>query len=166
MEFGITRGGEAAEELFRKITGATKPTGASVGDALLDGDKPVEIKAVGVDSSAINQVRPVKFIPLVVFHARDSQWYVIPAHRVVQHAARRTRGQHCENPFECVGFRIREVADYRISADDLQAATRRAWEEALPHGPLRNAMEDTLRASRQEADRALRAVRAYFEAGK
>lgn len=94
MTNGISRAGRIAEQRFREITGAA-PTGrTSDGDALLEG-RPVEVKQASTNT--LNQVRPVKYLPLVVLDTRTSGWYVVPPDEVVRLAAQRGRGQHTDS---------------------------------------------------------------------
>lgn len=94
---GISRGGADAEELFRSLTGATIAERAALGDAIVDG-RYVEVKKA--TSATLNQVRAVKYIPLVALSVPEMTWYVIPANEIVRQCARKRRGQHTENPFE------------------------------------------------------------------
>lgn len=59
----ITHDGTPTEARFRLITGACQAAARSDGDALLDGHL-VELKYAA--GGAVNQVRAVKYIPLVV----------------------------------------------------------------------------------------------------
>jgi len=87
---GISRGGKEAEERFMAITGATPTARAALGDAVLDGTT-VEIKHTK-RTETLNQVRAVKYIPLVVWVSGEDAWYVIPAHRIVAIVSDRKRG--------------------------------------------------------------------------
>ena len=78
---GISKSGKSAEESFRKITGASKSPKSSIGDAILCG-YAIEVKKAS--SNTINQVRAVKWIPLVVRDDKHDEWYVIPAPDVVE----------------------------------------------------------------------------------
>ncbi len=62
--FGISFGGRQAEQEYMERTGAIPAPAASIGDVLLE-DYPVEIKRS--TSSTLNQVRAVKYIPLVAY---------------------------------------------------------------------------------------------------
>ncbi len=74
--FGISHGGRSAEDLFISLTGAQRVDKAALGDAVLEG-RHVEVKHAS--SSTLNQVRAVKYIPLVVYHSPSTAWYVVPA---------------------------------------------------------------------------------------
>jgi hypothetical protein len=124
---GISHAGKSAEERFRELTGAEKSPAAAMGDAVLDGIG-VEIKKAS--SNTINQVRAVKYIPLVVLDDPSDQWYVVPAHEVVRQVAVKSRGQHTEIPFECATLSLKNVASYAVSAADLRAAGNAAAQES------------------------------------
>lgn len=155
--FGISGGGRSAEDRFRALTGATLAPKASVGDAVLDGC-PIEVK--NATSDTLNQVRAVKYIPLVAYHVPTDSWYVVPAPDVVRLVSSKARGQHTENPFESATLSVRNLAPYRVTseatlADEVRAAIARG--EA--HPKIRAAMEDVLQASKDLAISAIDEVR-------
>lgn len=159
--FGISGGGRSAEQLFREITGAGPARRAAEADALLDGH-PVEVKRA--TSVTLNQVRAVKYLPLVVHYAPGDEWYVIPAHVVVAAVSQKRRGQHTENPFESATLNLNNFAAQRIAgAHRLRSATLQAIEESEQFPQLREAMNDVLRQSRELADDSLRHVRALLQ---
>ena len=65
-----------------------------LGDAELGGAF-VEVKKA--TAATLNQVRAVKYIPLVAYHEPTDTWYVVPAHVIVCLVASKGRGQHTEN---------------------------------------------------------------------
>lgn len=73
MAFGISFGGLSAQNKFLAITGATKSR-ASEGDAVLEGHL-VEVKQA--NSNTLNQVRAVKYLPIVVLYVPEDAWFVI-----------------------------------------------------------------------------------------
>lgn len=155
--FGISGGGRSAEELFRQITGATPADRASQGDALLEGH-PVEVKRA--TKVTLNQVRAVKYLPLVVYFEPADEWYVVPAHVVVAGVSQKRRGQHTENPFECATLSLRNLRAWRVEAEqDLRETTLDAIAESDRYPELRSAMEDVLGESRELADASLERVR-------
>ncbi len=155
--FGISGGGRSAEELFREMTGAAPAERAAQGDALLEGH-PVEVKRA--TSVTLNQVRAVKYLPIVVHYAPADEWYVVPAHVVVAAVSQKRRGQHTENPFESATLSLRNLHAWRIeSAVSLRSATLVAIEESDRYPDLRAAMEDVLRESRDLAETSLERVR-------
>ena len=155
--FGISAGGRSAEEAFRALTGATSAPKASEGDALLQGH-PVEVKRA--TSVTLNQVRAVKYIPLVVHFEPADEWYVVPAHVVVAAVSQKTRGQHTENPFESATLSLNNLHAYKVAeAGGLRDATLHAIHESERFPELREAMTEVLRESRELADGSLRRVR-------
>jgi hypothetical protein len=140
--------GEEAAQLFFAITGAHRPRSAKRGDAVVYVSgfaHYVEIKAVG--SNQINQVRPVRFIPLALWDRNTRVWHVVPGNRVVTAAARKFRGQHTESPFECCSLRLDKLSAYRVEDDLLPAAIRQAIAEDVGrqdlHDLMRNLVRDT-----------------------
>ena len=109
--FGLSGGGRSAEDLFRQLAGAVPAGRAAQGDALLQGH-PVEIKRATSDT--LNQVRAVKYLPIVVHFAPADEWYVVPAHVVVAAVSRKRRGQHTENPFESATLSLRNLRDWKV----------------------------------------------------
>lgn len=156
--FGISGGGRSAEEEFIRLTGAHRPARAAQGDCVLEGT-PIEIKRA--TSTTLNQVRAVKFIPLVVYYVPADTWYVVPASRVVALVSRKARGQHTENPFESATLSIRQLDAYRISDRSLlKEYAIRAIQDGAQHAALRDAMDDVLQQSRDLAMQSLAKVRA------
>lgn len=139
----ITRTGNPTEVAFRVLTGARLAAARRDGDAILDG-YVVELKFAS--GGAINQVRAVKYIPLVVHTGKD--WYVIPPNEVVRLAARKKRGQHGENPFENAVFCLDEVAHRRVPESSLAAATLAAVREGHAWPGLQREMAAMLGACR------------------
>lgn len=158
--FGISRGGRSAEELFRELTVAAPTERAAQGDALLEG-YPVEVKRA--TSVTLNQVRAVKYLPIVVHYAPADEWYVVPAHVVVAAVSQKVRGQHTENPFESATLSLRNLGAWRIeSANLLRSATLAAIDESKGFPELGAAMEEVLHESRELAVTSLERVRAIL----
>jgi len=155
--FGISGGGRSAEELFREITGAGPTKQAADGDALLEGH-PIEVKRA--TSATLNQVRAVKYLPIVVHYAPRDEWYVIPAHVVVAAVSQKRRGQHTENPFESATLSLNHLASWRIEgAHRLRSATLQAIADSEQFPKLHEAMQEVLRESRELADESLQRIR-------
>ncbi len=132
---GISNTGDSAEELFRQLTGATKAPQAALGDAVLCGQL-IEVKKAS--SKTLNQVRAVKYIPLVAYYERGSQWYVVPANEIVRQCARKARGQHTENPFESATLSITNLAECAVEdPTHLRDRVCAAIEEADELGAIR-----------------------------
>jgi hypothetical protein len=158
--FGISGGGRSAEEAFREYTGATKPQRASAGDAILEGH-PVEVKRVA--SATLNQVRAVKYIPLVAYHEPSDSWYVIPAHAVVAAVSGKRRGQHTENPFESTTLSIHSLDQFRVDdPGELRSRTMDAIEASSRYLELKQEMQRVLQESRRLADDSIERVKALL----
>lgn len=158
-EYGISGGGREAEELFLRLTGATKVAVSSEGDALLDGHL-VEIKQA--TKNTVNQVRAVKYLPLVVYHRPTRVWYVLPAHEVVRRIAAKARGQHTEIAFECATLNLAGLSEFRLNeARDLRERTIQAIAESSKFPRLKTEM-DSVRAQAielaQESRRRVEAI--------
>lgn len=150
---GISRSGDSAEELFRRLTGATKAPAAAVGDAVLC-DHHIEVKKAS--SKTLNQVRAVKYITLVAYHVDEDRWYVVPANEIVRQCATKVRGQHTENPFESATLSLANLAAWAV-ADPTQLRERvcAAIKEAAKHPELKTLMERVLQESRDLAARSV-----------
>jgi hypothetical protein len=160
--FGISGGGRSAEQLFRDLTGAEPASSASIGDALLEG-YPVEIKRA--TANTLNQVRAVKYIPIVAYHEPSGSWYVIPAHVVVAQVSQKRRGQHTENPFESATLSLGNLAAFRLDEpDQLRARTLAAIESAAGFPALKSEMERVLEESKLLAETSVERVRTAVEA--
>jgi len=154
---GISHGGHSAEEKFRELTGANKTARAGDGDAILGG---VNIEVKQASAATLNQVRPVKYIPLVAYHEPTDSWYVVPAHSVVALASSKTRGQHTENPFESVTLNVNMLEEYRVSAEsDLKSRTLKAIKDAEKYPELKESMNKVLRDSKSLAAKSVQDVR-------
>ncbi|MHB1504983.1 MAG: hypothetical protein ACYCTL_13535 [Acidimicrobiales bacterium] len=159
--FGISGGGRKAENLFREITGANRTRKAAEGDALLEGH-PIEVKRA--TSVTLNQVRAVKYLPIVVYFEPRDEWYVIPAHVVVVAVSQKRRGQHTENPFESATLNLNNLSRYKIEdAQHLKSATLQAIKDSKQFPQLREAMKDLLCESRKLADESLRRIRELLD---
>ena len=105
----ISREGDDAEMRFIQLTGARWSDDKSAGDAILDVDREahyVEVKQCS--ATTVNQVRAIKFIPLVVWHSRSARWHVLARHELVQRIVTKDRGQHTEIAFECATLSLRD----------------------------------------------------------
>lgn len=154
--FGISGGGRSAEDRFRELTGAGEAPKASVGDAVLD-DCPVEVK--NATANTLNQVRAVKYIPVVAYHAPAGSWYVVPAPDVVQLVSGKARGQHTENPFESATLSVTNLAPYRVTNEsDLADRVRKAIKRGEAHPEIRKAMERVLQDSKDLAKESIKDV--------
>ena len=154
---GISGSGRRAEDLFRDATGADELTGRA-GDALFDG-VPIEVKKASANT--VNQVRTVKYIPIVILDARDSiwAWYVAPPHEVVRLVALKARDQHTENPFECATLSMTKLDRFGVDdPDDLSSRVEQAIASGDDHPDLKAAMAQVLRECEELAARSRRLV--------
>ncbi len=143
-----------------ELTGATKPPKSGNGDAELAGTY-VEVKKAS--AATLNQVRAVKYIPLVAFHEPTDTWYVVPAHIVVSLVATKGRGQHSENPFESATLNIFALGKYRVASEaDLKKATMDAIAEANRHPELKEAMDRVLADSKALAASSVATVKSLI----
>ena len=145
---GISKSGKSAEESFRKITGASKSPKSSIGDAILCG-YAIEVKKAS--SNTINQVRAVKWIPLVVRDDKHDEWYVIPAPDVVELVSLKKRGQHTENPFESATLSVANIERFRVEKSELKNCVLRAVARGKKFSVLRKATEKVLSDSKKLA---------------
>lgn len=158
--FGISGGGRSAEQAFREYTGATRPQRASAGDAILEGH-PVEVKRA--TSATLNQVRAVKYIPLVAYYEPTDSWYVIPAHAVVAAVSAKHRGQHTENPFESATLSVNSLGRFRVDdPGELRSRTMDAIEASSRYLELKQEMTRVLQESRTLADDSIERVKALL----
>ncbi len=149
MVIGISNTGDSAEEAFRRLTGADNSNRAADGDAVLDGCN-IEVK--NASSDTLNQVRAVKYIPLVAFHSPTGSWYVISAPDVVKLVAPKPRGQHTENPFESATLSLKKLQNLRVQSESLLAvAVRAAIARGKAFPSLEATMRDVLAESKQLA---------------
>jgi hypothetical protein len=149
VAIGISNTGDSAEEAFRRLTGARPPIRAADGDAVLDGCH-IEVKKASADT--LNQVRAVKFIPLVALHSPTGTWYVIPAPDVVKLVAQKERGQHTENPFESATLSLKKLDGFKVRSESLLAtAVREAIERGKSFPRLEAAMRGVLTESKRLA---------------
>jgi hypothetical protein len=155
---GISDGGRSAEERYLRATGATKSAKSGDGDAVLGGCN-VEVKRA--TAATLNQVRAVKYIPLVALHEPTDTWYVVPAHIVVCLVSSKARGQHTENPFESATLNIFGLGKYKIGSEkELKQATLDAIAEAKKYPDLKKAMQSVLQESKDLAVRSIHDVQA------
>ena len=84
---------------------------------LVDGEQ-LHVEVRECSANTINQVRAIRYIPLVVFAA--GEWYVIPPHEVVRLVAQKSRGQHATLPFESATLSLGQIEPWcKCSAEQL-----------------------------------------------
>lgn len=110
----------------------------------------------------LNQVRAVKFIVLVVYFCPNEVapcWYVVPAHWVFALVARKSRGQHTENPFESATLNVNDLTDYRIDDETLlRDRVVSAVRDGTQYADLRKEMDRVLDESRALASESRKRV--------
>ncbi len=150
----IRNEGKPAEQAFLKLVANARPSDvARYGDAIVtvDGTSTyVEIKHV--TSNTINQVRAVKFIPLIIFSPQfiDRPWAVLPAHEVVRMVLPKARGQHTEIALECANLSLSGIdVTFRCNAADLDATVRNAVRAARTYESLAGILPDLVNALRE-----------------
>jgi len=137
---GISNSGLSAEKYYMQITGASKSKNKVDGDFCF-GDDNGEIKEA---VETINQVRAVKYIPLVVYNSKDNAWYVVPPNVIVNLVSKKKRGQHTENQFECATLSINKISAYQVVENNLKQETLNAIEEGRKHPELKIMMQNIL----------------------
>ena len=159
MVDGISRQGRDSELQFRALVqGSRDASEAAAGDAVVEVDgteTSVEIKKCDskTGSGTINQVRAIKFIPMVVHNPALNEWYVVPATELVRFASAKARGQHTEVSFESMNLSLRNVTKWRRGPHQLDVAVRAAIRFDRGHPELLNAMVALLRELKDIASR-------------
>lgn len=156
----LRRSGNPAEQLFRELTGAEAAHTAALGDAILEGHY-IEVKKAG--SPTLNQIRAVKYLPLVVYRDPPGEWYVIPANVIVQSVALKKRGQHTEIPFESAVLTLTAMEAYLVPAEGLRQAVLDAVAEGARYPELRAEMQRVLQAAQQLAQESTQRVKQVLD---
>ncbi|MSQ41393.1 MAG: hypothetical protein EXR55_07065 [Dehalococcoidia bacterium] len=112
----IRREGDHAVARFLELVDGSRASGdQKKGDAVVLIDKQdfyVEIKECHAPpgrSGTLNQIRPIKYTPLMVQAPQRGCWYVVPAGELVRMAANKDRGQHTEIAFECMNLTLAQL---------------------------------------------------------
>lgn len=149
----IRNEGKPAEQAFLKLVANARPSDvARYGDAIVivDGTSTyVEIKHV--TSNTVNQVRAVKFIPLIIFSPQfiDRPWAVLPAHEVVRLVLPKARGQHTEIALESANLSLNGLdSRFRCTAAGLDGAVQDAVRAARQYKSLARILPDLVRQLR------------------
>jgi hypothetical protein len=143
----IRNEGKPAEQAFLRLVKNALPSDvARRGDAIVSVDGAssyVEIKHV--TSNTINQVRAVKFIPLVIYSPQfgDRPWAVLPAQEVVRLVLPKARGQHTEIALECANLSLSCIAGtFRCTSAGLDNAVQSAVRTARKYPTLERILHD------------------------
>lgn len=122
----------------------------------------IEIKTA--TKSTLNQVRAVKYLPLVAYFIPTASWYVVPAHEVVRLVSRKARGQHTENPFESATLNLTQLSAFHVEGDgELLPAVHAAIASASRYPSLKAAMFEIRRKSSVLAQESRDAVLGVLE---
>ena len=173
MSDGISNSGEKSEVLYRRVTGATRPSEQSLGDAMhiIDGTSHyVEVKKA--NTPTVNQVRPVKFCPVVVHRpVLGDVWYVFSPIEIVDMALDKCRGQHTEDPLECFNFNFTHAVletfeKSKCSSKDLLAKVEKAIHTSnSPHARrLKGLLDSHLTKVRQNVSDTKEEIRELLHA--
>lgn len=155
---GISYSGTDAETLFCLYTGAVL-SGVTEYDAELAGIH-VEIKWAG--GGTLNQVRPIRFNVLVA--CSPDGWFVVPAWRVVEIAATRSRGQHTDDCWASVGFGLSKIKDFFVhDPDNLRQAVLNAHDEDSKFDALQALMRVHAGKAKANVEFTRGAVRSVLE---
>lgn len=148
MAAGIRHDSDEAEEKFREIVDAKPTDDSKKGDSIVmcsKGPCYVEVKKCAAEagkSGTINQIRAIKFIPLVVHNPITKEWFVVSPTEVVRLVLSKSRGQHTEIPFESANLSLSNVKGFGCSGADLKRRVKIVCEEALCDSPVRKIMRN------------------------
>lgn len=137
----IRNEGKAAEQAFLQLVKNARPSDvARLGDAIVTVDgTPTYVEIKYVTSNTINQVRAVKYIPLVIYSPQhgNQPWTVLPAHEVVQMVLPKARGQHTEIALESANLSLAGIdAKFRCTPARLDEAVQNAVRSARQYKTL------------------------------
>lgn len=113
---GISNLGQTTEMRVRLLTGYTEPF--------------VEVKGVDINNTGattINQVRAGRdAVPLVVYHASQDKWYVVPPLEVIKLVENR-KGQHGVSSLETCTLTISKIVKFLVPTDKVKEAIGNAF---------------------------------------
>ena len=140
--------GENLFSLF--VPRATKTLSKKSGDfdvPYKKGLRSTEMKECG--KNTINQVRAIRYIPLVVHFTREDYWAVIPPNELVKMASKRNAGQHGILAYENMTITTNNIEDkWKCSGDQLHKNIIKAIKE----GEKNNHMRDGMRVLQAELE--------------
>ena len=141
----IRHEGDTAKQLFRQLVpNSRQSSDIKRGDTevLINGHwHYVDIKQC--QSNTINQVRAIKFIPLIIFNGEG--WYVIPPIDLVKIVALKSRGQHTEIPFECASLSIDHLDErFRCNSRELYKRVLIAFDQSKNNMDMKEVMDNLL----------------------
>ncbi len=153
-------GNRAVERFLELVHGSRASGDQKQGDAVvhIDGqDIYVEIKECHAGygkSGTLNQIRPIKYTPLVVQAPKRGCWYVVPAGELVRLASNKDRGQHTEIPFECMNLTLAQLEGrgFESTDQDLSRSVLSAVKLNERDGSLKTLMSELFKAIRNLGD--------------
>jgi len=115
---GISDKGNYTEKLFQRLTSFPRTTRRKDGD-FIHLNIPIEVKKVsqhkGGASGTINQIRSLKNSVLVVRVSNRRSWLVVGPREVLKIiSSTKSRGQHCESPFECSNLTVKNLLEHGV----------------------------------------------------
>jgi len=158
-------GNEAEQRFLQRWPAATKPAHSKDGDWSIVVDNQavcVEVKQCAAPpgtAGTINQIRAIKYTPMLVYNPALQVWLVVPAAELVRRAAQKQRGQHTEISFESMNLSFRELAEFQCAEDDLVEAVTAAVRFDRAHRILSVAMVALHAQIRSVADNAIHEAR-------
>jgi hypothetical protein len=112
---GISQQGSASEKSFEKLTNFSRTKNSHLGD-FFHSSVYIEVKKVTANqkgSGTINQIRAIKNCVLVIHVINKRYWYVLDSKQVAKMVTKlKTRGQHCENPYECSNLSLGNLLEF------------------------------------------------------
>jgi hypothetical protein len=140
-------GADAEQQFIRLVKGAEESDADKKGDAIvrLDGRAHyVEVKYT--TSNTINQIRAIKFIPLVIYSPQlPVPWAVLPAHEVVRMVSEKNRGQHTELALESANMTLSSISSsFRCRPQELSDTVHQALRAADRYPSLQQLLQDLI----------------------
>ena len=145
---GITKSGKKAENLLIEAIPDLKENkgAAKEGDVIFE-SASLNLKFFAeVKKNAWNQVRPMKYIPVIGYVEKTGEWYVVPADVLMEWSLDR-KGQHTPNPFVCIGLGEPRSATkkgetkwtpYLVAEKDLRSKIVSAHKSAISNVAMRD----------------------------
>lgn len=164
-EIGISKTGNSTEKLFQKVTGFARTKSRKDGDFIYL-KVPIEVKKVTMhrkkSSGTINQIRCLKNSILVVRISNRRSWLVIEPRLLLKILVEtKSRGQHCESPFECSNLTVTTLMTYgakEISSERLRTRVVSAIQRSKKDQVVNRLTAKLLSESQSMAQRQFRMV--------
>ena len=77
-------------------------------------------------AKTINQVRPKRLLPLVVYHKPKNEWYVVPPFDVIE-LVENKKGQHGICPLENCTLSFNKIRKWSVATINLKDSIRRSF---------------------------------------